>query len=479
MNAKPRVLIVVFDGLRPDLVTPERMPVLAKFVEAGCRFANSRCVFPSATRVNSAALGAGSYPDVTGLVGNLFYDPAVYSDRAIHTGKREHIEKAEAAYGGRFVDGETLGDVLAANGLEFVVVGSGSAGTTRLVNPRAKANGQVSLCMRDWSVSTPIDLANSIIERFGPIAEIGHPSTARMEQHTTMFIEGVFPARKPDVSLLWFNEPDWTQHYKGLGSPEANAALTTLDRQFQRLLDWSQSDAVDGPLEIVVLSDHGHITANSKIDLARTFDLAGFEFRPEAEGPRPFVAHLGNTGAVWMSANESPAKLIEWLNKQPWCGLIFAKDSDELTFDRALLNNGHQRSPDLFFTLRSDGAQNSTGIAGSGLSGAQDIPIGGSFHGGPSHWEMNNLLALGGPGFCQSMVYDYPAGIVDVTPTVLAMVGIEAPARMSGRVLREAFRNAPAPSQEPNIREIRRGNKVARVAEFGGTRYFLDGEIEE
>ena len=243
MTTRPRVLIVVFDGLRPDLVTPAHMPVLADFVHSGCRFPNSRCVFPSATRVNSAALGAGAYPSETGLVGNLFYDPAVFSDRVIHTGKREHIEKAEAAYAGRFIDGDTLGDVLAANGLEFVVVGSGSAGTTRLVNPRAEANGQVSFCMRDWSVSTPVDLADDVLERFGPIAEIGHPSTARMEQHTTMFIEGVFPARKPDVSLLWYNEPDWTQHFKGLGSPEANGALETLDRQFHRLLEWSKSSS--------------------------------------------------------------------------------------------------------------------------------------------------------------------------------------------------------------------------------------------
>lgn len=479
MTARPRVLIVVFDGLRPDLVTPERMPALAGFIDAGCRFVNSRCVFPSATRVNSAALGAGSFPSETGLVANLFFDPAVYSDRVIHTGKREHIEKAEAAYAGRFIDGDTLGDVLAANGLEFVVVGSGSAGTTRLVNPRAEANGQVSFCMRDWSASTPVDLADGILERFGPIAEIGHPSTARMEQQTTMFIEGVYPARQPDVSLLWFNEPDWTQHFKGLGSPEANAALATLDRQFLRLLEWSQSDALDGPLEIVVLSDHGHITAGAKIDLAQEFDRAGFEFRPGAGGGKPFVAHLGNTGAVWLNENEPGTDVIAWLNDQPWCGLIFAKDGDERAFDRALLNNGHERSPDVFFTLRSDASQNSAGVAGSGLAAAADIPVGGAFHGGPSRWEMNNLLAFGGAKFSQSTVYDFPAGIVDVAPTVLSMFGIEAPSKMSGRVLHEAFGDRTVPSKEPKIFETRQGRKIARIAEFEGTRYFLDGEVQQ
>lgn len=491
MSGRSRILIVVFDGLRPDLITPERMPALADFVKSGCLFANSRCVFPSSTRVNSAALGAGSYPDRTGLISNKYFDPTVFTDRIIHTGNLAHIEKAETAYSGGLIAGRTLGDVLAANGLDFVVLGSGSAGTTRLVNPHAKVNRQVSLCMRDWTSSTPDDFAASILDRFGPIAEIGFPSTARMEQQTTMFIEGVFPARKPDVSLLWFNEPDWTQHFKGLGSQETDAGLATLDQQFQRLLDWAQSAEADGPVDFIVLSDHGHITASSKIDLKREFDLVGFEFRPEAKERRAFVAHLGNIGAVWLDkgSNSLAADFVAWLNDQDWCGLVFSGNGDGVmgavpgTFDRALLNNGHERSPDLFFTLRSNAAENSAGIAGSGFAAAEEIPLGGSFHGGPSRTEMNNLLVFGGTQFHQSVVHEFPAGIVDVAPTVLAMFGIEQPKEMSGRILHEALSGGKTPSENPRVREFRDGSgtreKVVRTADFEGITYFLDGGINE
>ncbi len=54
-----RILIVAFDALRPDMVTPALMPNLTAFAEAGVRFSRSRAAFPSETRVNQTALVTG------------------------------------------------------------------------------------------------------------------------------------------------------------------------------------------------------------------------------------------------------------------------------------------------------------------------------------------------------------------------------------------------------------------------------------
>jgi len=490
MKNRTRILIIVFDGLRPDLVTPERMPSLSKFIAIGTRFVNSSCVFPSETRVNSAALGAGSHPSVTGLVANKLYDPAVFDNRIMDTGMLKHVEQAEAVYSGRFVTTTTLGDELANHGLDFVVLSSGSAGATRMANPRATINNQISLCMQDWQTSTPSDFAAEIFERFEPIEKIGFPSSSLIEQQTTMFIEGVFPARCPDVSLIWFNEPDWTPHHRGMGSPEADAALFSLDRQFKRLREWSESDASEGDVQIVAVSDHGHITAHIEIDLKGEFDRAGFEFRPDSEGGSPFVASLGNISTVWLrdGSVRSLHTLVEWLLDQPWCGLVSSKGGDENigsvpgTFDHALLLNDHARSPDLFFTLSSDQEKNRAGIAGSGFFFA-DIPEGGSFHGGLNRREMTNLLALGGSKIREKTTCDFPAGIIDVAPTVLNILGLRPSNAMTGRVLHEAFRDGKTPLREPIHRKVtvEAGSKrsIVRVAEFGGAKYVLSGEFEK
>jgi predicted AlkP superfamily pyrophosphatase or phosphodiesterase len=68
--AAQRILIVAFDALRPDMVTPELMPNLTAFAEAGVRFSHSRAAFPSETRVNQSTLVTGCYPTRHGIVGN-------------------------------------------------------------------------------------------------------------------------------------------------------------------------------------------------------------------------------------------------------------------------------------------------------------------------------------------------------------------------------------------------------------------------
>jgi hypothetical protein len=75
----PRFVVFVFDALRRDMITPVHMPHLRRFLDEGCDFPSSRCVFPSATRINAAALVCGAVPSATGVIANKFFDANVYS----------------------------------------------------------------------------------------------------------------------------------------------------------------------------------------------------------------------------------------------------------------------------------------------------------------------------------------------------------------------------------------------------------------
>jgi len=66
----PRAILVILDGLRRDLVTPQTTPRLAAFAERAEQFAAHRTVFPSCTRVVSASLATGCHPARHGLQGN-------------------------------------------------------------------------------------------------------------------------------------------------------------------------------------------------------------------------------------------------------------------------------------------------------------------------------------------------------------------------------------------------------------------------
>src|SRR5271167_794156 len=67
------VLLMVWDGLRPDFVTQRDTPNLFRMAREGVRFDRHHSIFPTLTMVNATALATGAPPGVNGLVGNNFY----------------------------------------------------------------------------------------------------------------------------------------------------------------------------------------------------------------------------------------------------------------------------------------------------------------------------------------------------------------------------------------------------------------------
>lgn len=480
------VLIIVLDGMRRDLIGAATMPNLRAFMERGCDFAESCSVFPSSTRVNACALATGSTPSRSGIVANKFFDGGIGSGHLLHTGELDDIARAEAGAAGRYVTAPSLGEILADQGLRLSVVSTASAGTTHLVNPRAAANGQVSLCLRDWRASAPADFAEKMLNRFGPIAPGGRPNAARIAQQTTMFLDGVYPELQPDVAIVWYNDPDITFHHEGLGSPAAVAALTALDHEFGRLLDWANSPAPGRAVQIVLVSDHGHITARERVAAKKALADSGFGLAaaPSHDG---LAGTFGYLGALHAAAPDA-AKLrylVDWLGEQPWCGPIFTAARNEVegivhgTLARSLLLNDHPRSPHLFCLMRADDRPNAAGIDGSCYFDGE-MPVGGSVHGGLHRREMNNLLVLGGSAFRSACRFSHPAGIIDVTPTVLTLLGIAVPPVMEGRALTEAFdRGSDLPESRESTCEVRapHGVMTLRRASVGSTSYVVSGGV--
>ena len=65
-----RAVLVICDGLRADMVTPDLTPHLWALRSAGTHFTNHRSVFPSTTRTTSASIATGCLPGRHGLEGN-------------------------------------------------------------------------------------------------------------------------------------------------------------------------------------------------------------------------------------------------------------------------------------------------------------------------------------------------------------------------------------------------------------------------
>lgn len=70
-----KVIVFVWDGLRPDSVTQADTPNLYAMKMAGVDFQDNHSTYPTFTMMNSAAFATGSFPATTGFYGNTLWAP--------------------------------------------------------------------------------------------------------------------------------------------------------------------------------------------------------------------------------------------------------------------------------------------------------------------------------------------------------------------------------------------------------------------
>ena len=62
LKSERHIVVVVWDGMRPDFVSEKNTPALWKLSHDGVTFRNHHAVHPSATMVNGTAMVTGVYP---------------------------------------------------------------------------------------------------------------------------------------------------------------------------------------------------------------------------------------------------------------------------------------------------------------------------------------------------------------------------------------------------------------------------------
>lgn len=227
-----RVLILLFDGLRPDLISPSLTPNLERLKSRGAMLGRQRTVYPSETRIVLTSLVTGTTPDRHGIVGNKYLDRLSATPRFVDTSDDRLIEDLDAASGSRLLGVPSLGEILAANGRSLAVLASNSAGATRMLNHKARTLGQVALSGHFPRVATSAAILERVEALLGPTpapTPKGTPDLAAQAFLTSAFLDAIWPQVRPDVTILSFGEPDISSHHSGIGRPRRwrRSALST------------------------------------------------------------------------------------------------------------------------------------------------------------------------------------------------------------------------------------------------------------
>jgi arylsulfatase A-like enzyme len=445
------VLVFVVDGLRPDAITAEDTPTLVRLRGEGVDLVSSHAVFPTVTRVNAAAIATGTQPGTNGLVGNQMFVPAVDEQHAFDTGNYRNFLALDRATGGRVLQARTLAERLHARGLALAAVSSGSTGSAFLLNPKspdgvgALVNGYLD---PGKTVGYPSAVSEAVLARFGP-APPKQPGGARFDAAVNwtqrVLREYVLPELAPDVVINWLTEPDHSQHHVGVGSPAAREALRNSDREVAQVL--AGLDAAS--TSVLVVSDHGFTTNTAGVDVAGALVEAKLKAAPDS--PDVILASSGQAVALHVRDHDPDriARLARFIQGQDWGGVVFSAAGVDGAFPLELINLANRdRGPDLLFTFPWTSRRSAFGVPGTDLAA---VSAGGapyvSDHGSMSPWNVRNTFLAWGAGVKRGIRAPAPAGNADVTPTVLALLGLDGETGLDGRVVTEALDGGPDPER--------------------------------
>jgi arylsulfatase A-like enzyme len=416
-----RVVVVVLDGMRRDLLNEAHTPALERFAWRAQTFAAHRSMFPSATRVVSASFATGCVPARHELQGNslaLLEDGRLVHHDAGHPEFLQHKRRIT----GRSLAVATLAERLEHNG-GVILFSNVSPGAAYAHDP----DGHGYIYHRAGS--------------FGPGRKrleapqglnVGQDAAGERAM-TTRFIEEVLLERRPAQAILWMGEPDASQHRLPMGSPEHLAVLRQADTNFAGVLEAVDRlrDKGDEVL-LIVCSDHGHQTVSRVVDVEGELVAAGLKESRESDDVVTPTSGTSTLVYVNPARAERIADIGAFLLSRDWIDRVI--HADELASVGQAPNHG------LAFavSLKSDDETNQYGIRGRSVearpaAGKADH-LGCGQHGGLARYEQMPFLMIEGAGFRAGARSEVPTYPIDIAPTIL--VHLQQPAHgMDGRAL--------------------------------------------
>lgn len=479
-----RVVVLVWDGLRPDSVTPENTPALHGLAAGGVTFRRHNPAYPSTTQVNGTAIATGSLPQRSGIIANSEYRPAINLSTAIRTDDLDAIRKTDELSNNRYLRMATTAEILRAAGKRTAVAGTKAVA---LLHDRFDREGSAGAVVFGGKALPAATLA-ALESALGPFPAERADSTreANLAQDlwtTRAMLEVLWQPAVPDYSLLWLSEPDLSQHGSGPGSPTALAALRSSDDNLRRVLGELERRGLRDTTDVLVVSDHGFSTVSQMHDTEKELRDAGFPATRKRLGPPEpgGILVVGNGGSVFFyvsgSREADVLNLVRWLQSTEWAGVILTRRAAPGTLTLADANIASEDAPDIVVSMRGSGEPSSTGVPGLLHSDARKP--GDGMHGSLNAADMRNTLIAAGPSFPSGVETAVPSGNIDIAPTVLAILGVDPPEPQDGRALLDA---SPQFTEGEKSAEIRVDGKLRRqtlkTAAVAGTVYIEEGAVE-
>src|SRR5688572_25928968 len=118
------VILIVWDGMRPDFVSAHYTPQLYDLAQRGTFFKNHHSIYITSTEVNGTALATGVFPNRSGIIANSEYRPDIGWLGPNATEGIEMVRRGDLATGGKYIGVDTVAEIVQAAGHPTAVAGT-------------------------------------------------------------------------------------------------------------------------------------------------------------------------------------------------------------------------------------------------------------------------------------------------------------------------------------------------------------------
>jgi arylsulfatase A-like enzyme len=313
LPAQTRVVLFIWDGLRPDSVNMDDTPNLVRLRDEGVLFEDSHATYPTLTMMNAASFATGGYADTNGFYGNDTWvagpldagqtatGAPVDLQRPVFTEDYGVLDALDSFYGGRVLVTRTLFEAAQDAGVSTAAVGKVGAAylqdrhrgglllEERLVWPRSlllalRAHGLPIPFFAPLAYGEAVDKQGPNPTGPGPVVRLSDgvtpdptrglesPANADNAYLVKAFTEVLLPEFRPQLAVVWLRNPDSTEHPYGPGTAAERNALRAEDGLLGELLAALSRLGLSATTDVLVASDHAHSSVSGPQEL---FPLRG------------------------------------------------------------------------------------------------------------------------------------------------------------------------------------------------------------
>jgi arylsulfatase A-like enzyme len=300
--AERKVIIYVWDGLRPDSVNQVDTPNLYALREEGVHFTDNHSTYPTFTMMNAASFATGSFGGTTGYYGNTLWQPTARgSDSAnqpvdyqqpIFSEDYAMLTDLSNDLKGDLLMVESLFSAAQKTGLSTVTIGKSGAAfiqdykrggmmldekavlpislVTELqaanirlpaLTPNAYGPNEVKLGQDNGNPTAfgaPKRMKDGV--SFDASDASGSPFKTALDYMFDVYVNYILPKKVPRLSVVWMRDPDTSEHIYGPGTANVLDGLRGNDQRLGRLRAKLKELGWDNSTDIIIVSDHAHST---------------------------------------------------------------------------------------------------------------------------------------------------------------------------------------------------------------------------